>query len=137
MSPPDCEERLVEQCKKIKTINPDVKCFVYRNTELALEWLSSQRAVMNEAHAGFFLNFQVSQRHYAHLALPPQPFSPTSRSSEGVGSDGRLRTCGQGANASAQCAAAGPCTYKSNGGPAGRPAHKSGDFCCPFANVYW
>eukprot|EP01045_Picozoa_sp_COSAG04_P025644 COSAG04_NODE_3402_length_2848_cov_2.045471_4_plen_153_part_00 len=28
VSPPDCEERLVEQCKKIKTINPHVKCFV-------------------------------------------------------------------------------------------------------------
>jgi hypothetical protein len=98
-APPDCEERLVEQCKKIKTINPDVKCFVYRNTELALEWLGSQRAVMDEAHAGFFLNFQ-------------------------------------GGNASAKCAAAGPCTYSSNGGPSNRPAHKYGDFCCPVANVY-
>ena len=65
----------------------------------ALEWLSSQRAVMDEAHAGFFLNFQ-------------------------------------GENASAKCKAAGPCTYSSNGGPSGRPAHVSGDFCCPFANVY-
>ena len=27
-TPPDCEERLVEQCKNIKTVNPDVKCFV-------------------------------------------------------------------------------------------------------------
>ena len=70
-----------------------------RNTELALEWLSSQRAVMDEAHAGFFLNFQ-------------------------------------GGNATAKCKAAGPCTYSSNGGPSDRPAHVSGDFCCPFANVY-
>ena len=99
VTPHDCEERLVEQCKKIKTINPNVKCFVYRNTELALQWLSSQRAVMDEAHAGWFLNFQ-------------------------------------GENASAKCAAAGPCTYSSNGGPADRPAYKYGDFCCPFANVY-
>lgn len=99
VTPHDCEERLVEQCKKIKSINPDVKCFVYRNTELALEWLSSQRAVMDESHRGWFLNFQ-------------------------------------GENASAKCAAAGPCTYSTNGGPPDRPAYTSGAFCCPFASVY-
>ena len=75
VSPPDCEERLVEQCKKIKTINPDVKCFVYRNTELALEWLSSQRAVMDEAHAGFFLNFQGENASAKCTAAGPCTYS--------------------------------------------------------------
>ena len=87
----------MEQCKKIKTINPDVKCFVYRNTELALEWLSSQRAVMDQSHSGWFLNFQ-------------------------------------GANASARCAAAGPCPWSLNGGPPDRPAYTDGDYCCPSTN---
>jgi len=59
VSPHDCEERLVTQCKKIKAIDPTTKCFVYRNTELALEWLSSQRAVMQDpSRAGYFLQFQ-------------------------------------------------------------------------------
>jgi hypothetical protein len=57
-TPHDCEERLAEQCRKVKAINPRTKCFVYRNTELALEWLSSQRAVMDEQHAGWFVRFQ-------------------------------------------------------------------------------
>lgn len=133
VSPHDCEERLVEQCKKIKTINPDVKCFVYRNTELALEWLSSQRAVMNEDHAGYFLNFQVRRDRHAP---PPAPLNPPSPvlclvPLKWLASvHDCVRT--QGADASAKCTAAGPCTYSNNSGPT-----QIGDFCCPFANVYW
>ena len=43
----------------MKLANPLTRCLVYRNTELGLEWLSSERAVMNEAHSGFFLNFKT------------------------------------------------------------------------------
>ena len=75
VSPHDCEERLVEQCQKIKTINPNVKCFAYRNTELALEWLTSQRAVMDEAHAGWFLNFQGAAADAKCKAAGPCTYS--------------------------------------------------------------
>ena len=47
---------LVEQCRRIKAVDATTKCFVYRNTELALEWLEPQRAVMRDpAFAGYFL----------------------------------------------------------------------------------
>ena len=54
----DCQERMVEQCRLVKKLNPQTKCFVYRNTELALEWLSTQKAVMDEQHRGWFVNFE-------------------------------------------------------------------------------
>ena len=37
---------LVEQCRQIKAVDPTTKCLVYRNTELALEWMETQRVVM-------------------------------------------------------------------------------------------
>jgi hypothetical protein len=50
---------LVEQCRRIKAVDPTTKCFVYRNTELALEWLEPHRAVMDDpAFSAFFLQFQ-------------------------------------------------------------------------------
>jgi hypothetical protein len=50
---------LVEQCRQIKAVNPLTKCFVYRNTELALEWLEPQRAVMYDPqYADYFLQYQ-------------------------------------------------------------------------------
>lgn len=50
---------LVEQCRQIKVVDPDTKCFVYRNTELALEWMEPQRAVMDDpAFASWFLQYQ-------------------------------------------------------------------------------
>ena len=54
-----CEEYLAEQCRRVKLVNNETRCLVYRNTELGLEWLSSERSVMNEAHSGFFLNYQT------------------------------------------------------------------------------
>ena len=36
--PMDCEERLVEQAKLIKAINPDTKIYIYRNLVKALPW---------------------------------------------------------------------------------------------------
>ena len=50
---------LVEQCRRIKAVDPTTKCFVYRNTELALEWMEPHRAVMRDpAFAGYFLQYQ-------------------------------------------------------------------------------
>jgi hypothetical protein len=50
---------LVEQCRRIKAADATARCFVYRNTELALEWLEHQRAVMDDpARASWFLQYQ-------------------------------------------------------------------------------
>jgi hypothetical protein len=57
-TPHDAEERLVEQCRRVKAVNNNTRCLIYRNTALALEWLSSQRRVMARSHADFFLRFQ-------------------------------------------------------------------------------
>lgn len=58
VTPHDAEERLAEQCRRVKAVDSSTKCVVYRNTALALEWLSTQRSVMDAAHASFFLHFQ-------------------------------------------------------------------------------
>jgi hypothetical protein len=51
---------LVEQCRQMKAADPTVKCFVYRNTELALEWLEPQRGVMQDpTKRDFFLQYQA------------------------------------------------------------------------------
>jgi hypothetical protein len=50
---------LVEQCRRIKAVDASTKCFVYRNTELALEWMEMHRAVMADAaFADYFLQYQ-------------------------------------------------------------------------------
>ena len=48
---PSSEELMVEQCSKVKAINPLTKCFVYRNGQLALQWLSSEAGMMYNASA--------------------------------------------------------------------------------------
>jgi hypothetical protein len=51
---------LVEQCRRIKAVDPSTLCFVYRNTELALQWMEPQRDVMADpAFKDFFLQYQV------------------------------------------------------------------------------
>ena len=54
----------MEQCRMAKAANPGQKCFIYRNTELALEWMNSNRAVMNEAHAEMFLQYLLRRYVY-------------------------------------------------------------------------
>ena len=50
------EELLLEQCARLKALNPDLRCFVYRNLIKALPWYSSVRALVNDpTHAGWFL----------------------------------------------------------------------------------
>lgn len=52
---------LVEQCRRIKAVDPTTKCFVYRNTELALEWMEPHRSVMSDAaFADYFLQYQAN-----------------------------------------------------------------------------
>lgn len=41
-----CEAVSRENCRLLKAAGKASRCFSYRNFELALEWLESQRAVM-------------------------------------------------------------------------------------------
>ena len=54
-----CEEALVEQAKMVKSKNPYTRVTVYKNFELALQWLSSERAAMyDKSKSDFFLKYQ-------------------------------------------------------------------------------
>jgi len=56
--PHNSEALLVKQCQLVKQANPHTRCFVYRQTELALGWLRSCREKMEDpAAAGMFLRF--------------------------------------------------------------------------------
>ena len=62
---------LVEQCRRIKAVDATTKCFVYRNTELALEWMEPHRAVMSDsAFSGYFLQYQDPNPHNATPGAP-------------------------------------------------------------------
>lgn len=62
---------LVEQCRRIKAVDPTTKCFVYRNTELALEWMEMHRAVMADpAFADYFLQYQPGNPQNAPPGTP-------------------------------------------------------------------
>lgn len=52
-----CEAVSTANCRAIKALNPQTRCFIYHNTELALEWLESQRAVMTPSNAPWFLRW--------------------------------------------------------------------------------
>lgn len=57
--PMDCEERLVEQARRVKAINPNTKVFVYRNLVKALPWYTNVREKLTDpAYAGWFLAFK-------------------------------------------------------------------------------
>ena len=57
--PMDCQERLVEQAKRVKAINPSTKIFVYRNLVKALPWYTSVREKLDDAnYEGWFLKFR-------------------------------------------------------------------------------
>ena len=50
------EELLVEQCSRLKALNPNLRCFVYRNLVKALPWYTSVREKINDpAYSGWFL----------------------------------------------------------------------------------
>lgn len=65
-SPHTCEELLIKQCADVKAAAKAAgaahvpRCFAYRNTELALQWMTTQAAVMDAEHAAqhWFMQFQ-------------------------------------------------------------------------------
>ena len=54
-----CEASMAANCAALKKAGRVKRCTIYHNMELALEWLESNRAVMDQAHvdAGWFLRF--------------------------------------------------------------------------------
>jgi hypothetical protein len=54
-----CEETSAANCQRLKQQGKVNRCGIYHNMELALEWLESNRAVMDQSHvqAGWFLRF--------------------------------------------------------------------------------
>mmetsp|Transcript_3192 Transcript_3192/g.6230 ORF Transcript_3192/g.6230 Transcript_3192/m.6230 type:complete len:443 (-) Transcript_3192:114-1442(-) len=57
--PMDCQERLVEQVRAIKAVNPTTRVFIYRNLVKALPWFSDVRTKINDpAYSGWFLRFK-------------------------------------------------------------------------------
>lgn len=71
---------LVEQCRRIKQVDSTTRCFVYRNTELALEWMEPHRAVMDDpAFSDFFLQYQPGNPSNA------TPGTPYNEDAQGIG----------------------------------------------------
>jgi len=57
-----CEATSIEGCRALKANGTAVRCFIYHNMELALEWLESQRAVMYDPKtADYFLQYTDGQ----------------------------------------------------------------------------
>ena len=54
------EEAMVEQARRVKVASPSTKVLVYRNAMWALQWLSSNRAAMEDpTQADYFLRYSV------------------------------------------------------------------------------
>jgi len=64
---------LVEQCRRIKQVDPTTKCFVYRNTILSLEWMEPHRSVMNDP--AFVDLFLLNQPGNPANATPGTPYN--------------------------------------------------------------
>jgi hypothetical protein len=54
-----CEATSSANCMRLKQAGKVKRCGIYHNMELALEWLESERAVMDDAHIkqGWFLTY--------------------------------------------------------------------------------
>ena len=52
-----CEAAMLEGCRLVKAASPSTRCFRYNNMELAIPFLESNRAVMDDAHSSWFLQF--------------------------------------------------------------------------------
>lgn len=52
------EATSIEGCRRIKSVSPLTKCFIYHNMELALESMESQRLVMyDSSKSNYFLQY--------------------------------------------------------------------------------
>ena len=57
-----CEATSVEGCRRLKAAGLAARCFIYHNNELALQWLESQRVLLDDpTQAGLFLQYRNTQ----------------------------------------------------------------------------
>eukprot|EP00040_Diaphanoeca_grandis_P010883 m.55771 g.55771 ORF g.55771 m.55771 type:complete len:437 (-) comp22130_c0_seq1:171-1481(-) len=69
-SPMTCMERLLEQAKVIKDINPDTKIWVYRESVAAQPWYTDVRQkLMDPTKANWFLKFDPAKK--GNYTVPP------------------------------------------------------------------
>jgi hypothetical protein len=75
-----CEASMAANCAALKKAGKVRRCTIYHNMQLSLEWLESNRAVMDQAHidAGWFLRF-ANGSVYNVVAGPlrPDPLNPS------------------------------------------------------------
>jgi hypothetical protein len=67
-----CEAANARNCAELKQAGKVKRCTIYHNMELALEWLESNRAVMDQVHveAGWFLKYK-NGTVYDDVRQPP------------------------------------------------------------------
>lgn len=66
-TPMDCEERLLQQARMTKALNPSSRVFVYRNLVKALPWFTSVREKLDDPrYSGWFLRFNSTAPRSSH-----------------------------------------------------------------------
>jgi hypothetical protein len=73
-----CEAANARNCAALKKSGKVRRCTIYHNMQLALQWLESNRAVMDQEHvdAGWFLRFQNGSVYDVALTVRPDPARP-------------------------------------------------------------
>eukprot|EP00747_Dinoflagellata_sp_TGD_P122383 gnl/TRDRNA2_/TRDRNA2_173612_c1_seq1.p1 gnl/TRDRNA2_/TRDRNA2_173612_c1~~gnl/TRDRNA2_/TRDRNA2_173612_c1_seq1.p1 ORF type:complete len:441 (+),score=32.31 gnl/TRDRNA2_/TRDRNA2_173612_c1_seq1:50-1372(+) len=59
--PHNAEEVYEEQCRRVKAQGTGTKCFVYRQVELSLQWMKTQREAQTEGNASMYLQFKTPE----------------------------------------------------------------------------
>ena len=70
-----CEATSITGCKMLKEAGLATRCFIYHNSELALQWLESQRVVMQDPnYKDFFLRYKDSEGNKGEVYNEPIRF---------------------------------------------------------------
>ena len=73
-----CEAALSANCVALKKAGTARRCTIYHNMQLSLQWIESNRAVMDQAHidAGWFLRFTNGSVYDTRTGIRPDPANP-------------------------------------------------------------
>uniref|UniRef100_A0A7S4IGH6 Uncharacterized protein n=2 Tax=Odontella aurita TaxID=265563 RepID=A0A7S4IGH6_9STRA len=73
-----CQQVNAANCAALKSEGKVRRCTIYHNLELALEWIESDRAVMDEEHvdAGWFLRYPNGTAYDVRRKPPPDVHNP-------------------------------------------------------------
>jgi len=68
--PMDCEERMLNQVKRLKQVNPEAHFMIYRNLVKALPWFTSiRKKIENPAYSNWFLPFKNGTHGKYHVPV--------------------------------------------------------------------